>query len=345
MPHFAGLDVGLHKTALCIVDESGTVLLERSLASEIDDVVAALRAFGKEIGSVGLEAGTLTQWLAYGLRAAGFKPVVMEARQVNATLSAMRNKTDRNDARGIAQILRTGWYRPVHVKSIESHYTRTILAARKALLRKCIDLENEVRGLLKVFGVKVVAGLRHNAFDAAVREPIEQNKALAQGLIPLLDVRLELYRAFLEMDRRVKAIAHGDAVCKLFMTVPGVGYIAALTFKAAVDTPERFKRSKTVAAHFGLTPRRFQSGERDNPGHISKAGDTEVRSALYAAANITMMPAGKPCELKAWGYRLMKSKGRKRAVVAVARKLAVILHTMWSDGTEFCTGVTKEAKA
>lgn len=132
MPYFAGLDVGLHKTALCIVDGEGKVWLERSLPSEIDDVVAALRAFGKEIGSVGLEAGTPTQWLAYGLRAAGFKPVVLEARQVNATLSAMRNKTDRNDARGIAQILRTGWYRPVHVKSIESHYTRTILAARRA---------------------------------------------------------------------------------------------------------------------------------------------------------------------------------------------------------------------
>jgi transposase len=141
--------------------------------------------------------------------------------------------------------------------------------------------------LLKIFRVKVGAELRHSAFDAAVREPIEQNKAPAQGLIPLLDIQLELYRAFLEMDRRAKAIAHVDPICKPFMTVPGVGYIAALTFKAAVDTPEQFKRPKTVAAPFGLTPRRFQSGERNNPGHISKAGDTEVRSAFYAAANIT----------------------------------------------------------
>ena len=255
---------------------------------------------------------------------------------MQAALAAMRNKTDRNDARGIAQILRTGWYRPVHVKSIESHYTRTLLAARKALLRKCIDLENEVRGLLKVFGIKLMAGLRHGAFDQAVREPIDANAGLRHALVPLLDVRLELYKAFLEMDRRVKALAHSDQICRLLMTAPGVGYIAALTFKSAVDDPGRFRRSRTVAAHFGLTPRRYQSGERDNPGRISKAGDTEVRSALYAAANIIMTRSSKTSTLKAWGNRLARSKGRKRALVAVARKLAVILHTMWIDGTEFC---------
>ena len=342
MTYYAALDVGLRTVALCIIDEVGVVKLEKSLPSEIEDIVARLRDFGEEIACVGLEAGTLTQWLTYGLRAAGFKPIVLEARHVQAALAAMRNKTDRNDARGIAQIIRTGWYREVHVKSIESHYVRTLLAARKALLRKCIDLENEVRGLLKVFGIKLMPGLRHGAFDKAVREPIEANGALRHALVPLLDVRLELYRAFLEMDRRVKVLAHADQICQLFMTAPGVGYIVALTFKAAVDDPSRFKRSKNVAAHFGLTPRRYQSGERDNPGHISKAGDTEVRSALYAAANIVMTRSTKPSSLKAWGNRLARSKGRKRALVAVARKLAVILHTMWIDGTEFCME-TREA--
>jgi transposase len=171
-------------------------------------------------------------------------------------------------------------------------------------------------------------GLRHGAFDKAVREPIEANAELRHALVPLLDVRLELYKAFLEMDRRVKALAHSDHICRLLMTAPGVGYIAALTFKSAVDDPGRFKRSRTVAAHFGLTPRRYQSGERDNPGHISKAGDTEVRAALYAAANIIMTRSSKTSTLKAWGNRLARSKGRKRALVAVARKLAVILHTM-----------------
>jgi transposase len=229
------------------------------------------------------------------------------------------------------------------VKSIESHYARTLLAARKALLRKCIDLESEVRGLLKVFGIKLMPGLRHGAFDQAASEPIEANAGLRHALVPLLDVRLELYKAFLEMDRRVKALAHSDHICRLFMTAPGVGYIAALTFKSAVDDPSRFRRSRTVAAHFGLTPRRYQSGERDNPGRISKAGDTEVRSALYAAANIIMTRSSKPSTLKAWGNRLARSKGRKRALVAVARKLAVILHTMWIDGTEFCLKMQEAA--
>ncbi len=335
MTYYAALDVGVRSLALCIINDDGEIRHERNLASEVDDVVACLRDFGEEIECVGFEAGTLTQWLTYGLRAAGFRAVVMEARHVKAALGAMRNKTDRNDARGIAQILRSGWYREMHVKSLESHYVRTLLASRKALLRKCIDLENEVRGLLKVFGIKLRKGIRHGAFDRAARGPVEANAALAHALIPLLDVRLELHKAFLEFDRRVKALAHKDEVCLLLMTTPGVGTIAALTFRAAVDDPRRFRRSKNVAAHFGLTPRRHQSGERDTPGHISKAGDTEVRSALYAAANIILTRSVKWSSLKAWGARLARSKGRKRALVAIARKLAVILHAMWIDGTPF----------
>ena len=153
-----------------------------------------------------------------------------------------------------------------------------------------------------------------------------------------------LYRAFLELDRRVKALAAADPICQLLMSAPGVGYVAALTFKAAVDDPARFRKSKTVAAHFGLTPRRYQSGERDNPGRISKAGDVEVRSALFLAANVIMNRRGKPSALRSFGTRLSRSKGRKRAIVAVARKLAVVLHTMWTDGTLYCSG-EKEAIA
>jgi transposase len=345
MKYFAALDVSVRTAALCIVDEDGKVNLERSLPSEVHDIVACLREFGEEIDCVGLEAGTLSQWLTYGLQAEGFRPVCLEARHVKAALAAMRNKTDRNDARGIAQILRTGWYKQVHVKSLESHYIRALLTSRKAVLKKCIDIENEVRGLLRLVGVKLRAGIRHGAFDAAARPAIEDNDALRHALLPLLDVWLELYKTFLEMDRRVKAQAKSDDVCRLLMTVPGVGEITALTFKAAVDDPKRFHKSKTVAAHFGLTPRRYQSGERDNPGHISKAGDASVRAALYSAANIIMTRAGGWSALKAWGLRLAKSKGRKRALVAIARKLAVILHRMWIDGTPFCFGQVEEKPA
>jgi len=342
--YYAALDVSLRSVSVCIIDEEGKIRFERSVSSDVPDIVRCLHTFGHPIHQVGLEAGTLTQHLTYGLREAGFEVVCMEAHQVSAALSAMRNKTDKHDARGIAQLLRSGWYSRVHVKSIESHYARALLTSRKAILRKCIDLENEMRGLLKIFGVKLPMHLAKAAFDAAVRPIVEQNAALSHALLPMLEARRVLYFNFIELDRRVKRIARDDVICRRFMSIPGVGEIAALTFKAAVDDPARFKSSRTVGAHFGLTPRRYQSGETDNPGRISHAGDADVRTALYCAANTMMSRSLKWSRLKAWGMRLMKSKGRRRALVAVARKLAVILHRMWIDGSEFQMG-SKEAVA
>jgi len=336
MGYYVGLDVGLRSSSVCIIDDQGAVRLERNFPSEIEEIAACVRHVGGEIEGIALETGNLTPWLAAGLRAEGFRVVVMEARQVKTTLSSMRNKTDRNDARGIAQILRTGWYREVHVKSLESQRLKTLLAARKALLRRRIDLENEVRGLLKVYGVKLPPQIYHVRFDEMARQAIASDPSLSEALDPLLDARGHLYRAFLDIDRRVKLLARADPIAQLLMSAPGVGYIAALTFKAAIDDPARFRRSKTVAAHFGLTPRRYQSGERDNPGRISKAGDVEVRSALFLAANTIMNGRGKPSPLRSFGARLSRAKGRKRAIVAVARKLAVVLHTMWTHGTLYC---------
>ena len=217
------------------------------------------------------------------------------------------------------------------MKSREAHGVRALLSTRKALL----NLANEVRGLLKIFGIRLPKTVKHGSFDGIVRPLIEMDDVLAHAMIPLLDARLVLYKHFLELDRRVKRAAGRDEVCMRMMTVPGVGPITALTFKAAVDDPTRFKRSRTVGAHFGLTPRRYQSGEHDNPGHISKAGDRDVRAALYAAANALLMRTMAGSQIKSWGMRLMRTKGRRRAIVAVARKLAVLMHRMWIDGTEF----------
>ena len=335
---YAALDVSLRSVAVCIIDQDGKIRLEKSVSSDIADLVGCLGTFGEAIHQVGFEAGTLTQHLTYGLVEAGYDVVCMEARQVKAALSAMRNKTDKNDARGIAQVLRSGWYSRVHVKSIASHYTRALLTSRKVMQRKYLDLENEIRGLLKVFGVKLASRLYRGAFDTAVRATIENDAALSYALLPMLEAHGTLFRTFLELDRRVKRSAREDAVCRRFMSVPGVGEITALSFKAAVDDPARFKRSRTVGAHFGLTPRRFQSGETDNTGHISHAGDADMRAALYAAANAMLMRSITWSSLKAWGIRLMRTKGRRRAIVAVARKIAVILHRMWVDGSEFRLG-------
>ncbi len=338
MNYYAALDVSLRSVHLCVINEQGEIKAETKLASEIEAIVSYLRALDYDVSSVGLEAGTLMQYLTYGLQSAGFEVICMEARQVKAALSAMRNKTDKHDARGIAQILRSGWYSRVHVKRIESHHIRALLSSRKAVLSKCVDLENEVRGLFKVFGIKLPPTLSHGAFDNTVRGTIEADAALAHALLPLLEARLKLYQTFLELDNRTRRRAQQDPVCQRLMSAPGVGFITALTFKAGVDDPTRFKRSRTVAAHFGLTPRRFQSGEMDNPGRISKAGDPSVRRTLYTAANSIMTRSSKWSTLKCWGMQIAKTRGHRRAVVAVARKLAVILHRMWLDDTPFRWG-------
>ncbi len=269
MEYFAGLDVSLRSCALCIVDRYEQVAFERETACDISEIAGILNGFPYPISRVGFEAGTMSQHLFFGPKAEGFDVVCMEARQVNAALSAMRNKTDRNDARGIAQILRTGWFSPVHMKSRESHGIRALLSCRKALLNKTIDLANEVRGLLKIFGIRLPSSVDHGRFDSIVRPLIEIDDVLAHACLPLLDARAALYQQYLELDRRVKRAARQDEVCLRMMTVPGVGPIASLTFKAAVDDPSRFRSSRTVAAHFGLTPCRYQTGELDNPGRIS----------------------------------------------------------------------------
>ena len=277
MEYYVGLDVSLRSCALCVVDTKGKALLERELPCEVQDIAECLTDFKHPIERVGFEAGTMSQHLFFGLQALGFDVVCMEARQVNAALSAMRNKTDKNDARGIAQVLRTGWFSPVHMKSRKAHGQRALLSTRKALLNKTIDLANEVRGLLKIFGIRLPKSVSHGSFDSIVRPMIEIDDVLTHALLPLLDARVALYHHYLELDRRVKRAASRHEVCMRMMTVPGVGPVTALTFKAAVDDPARFNSSRTVGAHFGLTPRRYQSGEVDNPGRISRAGDRDVR--------------------------------------------------------------------
>ena len=337
MTYFTGIDVSLRSVSICVVDDRGEVCREAKVDAHVDVIVDWLHAFSPELKSVGFEAGALSQYLTYGLQAAGFEVICLEARQVKNTLDAMRNTTDRNDARGIAQILRTGWYNRVHIKSLHSHRVRALLASRKAILAKCVDLETELRGLLRVCGIRLAPRVGHGSFDAQVRQTFADDEMLSCALVPLLDARTVLYKTYLKLDNAVKALTKADPLCVRLMSIPGVP-VAALTFKSAVDDPARFKSSRNVAAHFGLTPERYQSGETDNPGHISRAGDADVRSALYVAAHSLLTRNAQWSSLKAWGMRLAKTRGHRRAVIAVARKPAVILHRMWVDGSEFRWG-------
>lgn len=245
----------------------------------------------------------------------------------------MRNKTDRNDARGIAQLVRLGWFRRVFVKSDEAQRTRMLLVSRSHLLGKSQDIENCIRGSLKVFGLRIGA-VTKCGFEGRVLELVAGDPSLTAIVEPLLRARRAIVEAFERLDRLCILLALRDPICRRLMTVPGVGVIVALTYVTGVDAPERFKRSRDVGAHFGLTPRRYSSGQIDYDGRISRCGDEMVRTALYQAAHV-LMHHGRWSALRSWAMRIAKRRSMKSAKVALARKLAVVMHRMWSDGTDF----------
>jgi transposase len=291
---------------------------------------------------IGLEAGPLSQWLFSTLGEAGLPVICVETRHMRAALKAQINKTDRNDARGIAQMMRVGLYRPVHVKTLRSQKLRMLLTHRKLLQSKAIAIENDLRGTLRNFGLKVgIAG--RTKFEARIEELVEDMPDLAVLVEPLLVVRRVLREQIAVLHRRLLALVRDDEVCRRLMTIPGVGPVVALTYRATVDVPARFRKSKSVGAVFGLTCSRDQSGERDHPGAISRCGDEMMRAMLYEAAQSMLVRSTRWSWLKAWAMQIAKRRGMKRAIVALARRLAVIMHRIWVDGTEFRW--TREAAA
>jgi transposase len=338
------LDVSLEETAVCVVDETGRIVREARVASEPEALVAFFKASGLKMERVGLEACSLSAWLQQGLSAAGIPAICIEARQAKAAMSTMPNKTDRNDARGIAQIMRTGWYRAVHVKSASCRSWRALLSARRMVLNKRRDVENGVRALLREAGLKVGTPSRRD-FPARVRELAAGDPvlaSLAESLLSIIDV---MTREIERLTKRVLDEVKLEPTCRRLMTVPGVGPLTALAFRATIDRPDRFRKSRDVGAHLGLTPRRYQSGETDVQGHISRCGDELARTALYEAAHSLLIRSSKWSALRAWGMSIAKRRGMARARVAVARKLAVILHRMWADGSEFRWGKHATAAA
>lgn len=283
---------------------------------------------------VGIEAGCLTPWLYHELTALGLPAICIETRHAKAAMSAQNIKTDKNDARGLAHIMRTGWYKIVHVKSDESQKIRVLLNNRKCLQSKALDIESQIRGTLKVFGHKVGAVTVKN-FEHRIRELIEDNAELMLYVEPLLTIRCQLRTQFQNLDKLVIQVAKDDPVCEQFMSIPGVGVLTALTFKTAIDAPKRFLKSKNVGVHLGLTPRKYASGEIDFSGRITKCGDKNARHHLYIAAQHLINKVKKSCPLKTWGISLAKRSSPQKAYVAVARKLAVIMHRMWIDGTYY----------
>lgn len=334
MARYVGLDVSIKTTAICVVDGDGEIVFETTAASDPKAINEVLREKRIRATLIGLEAGPLYQWLYKGLRQLRSSVVCIETRRMRIFARVSHVKTDRIDARMIAEALRAGVYRPVHVKSQESQEQLMLLVHRLALLREARGIEQVIRGTLRPFGLKV-GNVSSTKFEARVLELTVRHKGLRAAAMPVLSSRAVLLAEYAKLDRMTKEIADNDPVVRLLMTMPGVGPLVGLFYKVTIDEPARFAKSSLVASHLGLTPRIYQSGETSYSGRITRAGDKTLRSLLFMAAQIHLNGTSDPSELREWGLRIAERRGKKRAIIAVARRMAVILHRMWSDGTPF----------
>jgi len=331
---YVGLDVSLHTTSVCLVDRAGDIIAETEVPTDPKAIAKYLRSQQQKYVRVGLESGSQAEWLYLGLVEARLPVVCIEARHAHGVLKANLNKTDRNDARGIATLMRIGVYRTVHIKTAESRKLRRLLTARRMLLIKAIDIENGIGGLLRGAGLKVrrVAAVKYRAHIGAL---LAGRDDLAAVIEPLLFVRDVIRQQFDRLDAQMVEAAHNDPVCRRLMTAPGVGPIVAINYRTAIDQPERFAQSRTVGAHLGLTPKTRQSGGSDIRGKISRWGDRELRSMLFAAGMAVLNPRTRLGALKTWGLAVRARTCWAKAAAAIARKLSVILHRMWVSQTDY----------
>ncbi len=335
MAMFAGFDVGFKRTAVCVIDGAGVVVWRGVVDTHPEMIAAALQRWRRELEKVGLESGSLSPWLARELAALGLPVVCMDARRAADSVKARRVKTDKADALALAEMLRTGWYSAVHVKSEESHRLKALLGARDQLVRTKRALGNQVRGLLRPFGIRLPSRQGTKKFDAAAHEAVRHDPVLSASATALLEALAAVESQIARLDDRLKELARRSEVCWRLMSVPGVGPIVALAFMAAIEDVGRFRRMRDIGVYLGLTPKRYQSGETDGVLGISRQGDAMARHYLYEAANVLLTTVRRASPLKSWGLKLLKRRGPKRARVSVARKLAALLGRIWKDGTHF----------
>lgn len=335
MTMFAGLDVGFKRTAICVVSDRGEIVWRGIVDTHPEALSVALRRWRDGLAKVGLETGSLSPWLARELAAAGFAVVCMDARRAADAVKSRRVKSDKADAFALAEMLRTGWYSAVHVKSEGSHKLKALLGARDQLVRAKRALGNQVRGLLRPFGIKLPSRQGTKKFAEAAYGAVRHDAMLSASVTALMEALAAIESQIGRLDDQLKELARRSPVAWRLMSVPGVGPIVALAFMAAIEDVGRFGRMRDIGVYLGLTPKRYQSGETDVGLGISHQGDAMARHYLYEAANVLLTTVRKPSALKSWGLKLLKRRGPKRARVAVARKLAVLLGCIWRDGTHF----------
>lgn len=344
MKHYVGLDVSLKEISVCVVDEEGSVVQRGVVASDPAAVGRFLSDQGIKPERIVHESGQLSIWLQRGLTKLGLPATCIDARIAHKALSAKLNKSDRADAEGLAQLARTGWYTPVHVRSEDADRLRALIAARERLIRLRKDLEGHVRGMLKTFGIRMTGigqGKRRQSFRDQLASAGDTDPVLAAIADGFIAAHETLCIAAEALEDDIKSIAKGSALARRLMTIPGVGPIVSLSFISLVDDADRFKKASDVGAFLGLTPRRYQSGETDYSGRVSKCGDAAMRGLLFEAASCLIRQVKRFSALKSWAVRLAGRRGYKKAAVATARKIAVLMLTLWKDGTEFAW--TKEA--
>jgi transposase len=334
MEQYVGLDVSQKETAICVVDAEGKRVWQGTCRSTPDAMAEAVRTKAPLAVKVAIETGPLAVWHWHGLKAAGVPIVCIHARHAKAALSMQINKTDSNDAFGLAQIVRTGWYRPVDVKSMESHRLRLLVTARARVVSMRTGLYSQIRGLLKTFGVVLAPG-KGNSFEQLVLRGLPNDHFIQVAVESLLSTWRHLSTELKKLNREIDRGARAIPVCRRLMTVPGVGSLTAVAYATTVDEPSRFRRSKDLGPYLGLTPRKYQSGEVDRTGSISKCGDRTTRSLLFEAAGVLLFRNRQSCALKDWGLSLCRRAGTRKARVGVARKLAVLLHRLWTQGRVF----------
>ena len=335
MALFAGLDVGGKHTAVCVVDEAGRIVWQGMVDTHPEMIAAALKRFRGKLAKVGLESGPFTPHLHRSLAAQDYPMVCMDARRAADAIKSKRIKTDKNDARALAEMLRTGWFTAVHVKTVESHRIKTLLGARDQLVKIKRSLGNQVRGLLRPFGIRLPSRVGTKAFAEAAHRATQTDPIMHASIEALLEALVSIDAQVGKLDAELKQLAGHSEVAWRLMSVPGIGPVTALAFMAAIEDPNRFGRTRDIGAYLGLTAKRYQSGDTDVRLGISKQGDSMARHYLYEAANVLLTTVKKRFALRSWGLKLMKSHGPKKARVAVARKLAVLLGRIWKDGTHF----------
>ena len=334
MEYFAGLDISMEETRVCVVDREGVVDHEEKVGSTPEAIAASL-AKAPACRRIVFETGRMAPMLYHGLAMFGLPVVCIESRQAYQALKSLAtHKTDRNDARGLAHLARTGFFKPVHVKSLPAHAVRALIIARKKLVGQRVMLENQVRGLAVVFGVRLPRALSP-AFIKKALLASEGIAGLSAAMRGLIAARTAVLSAVAAIDADMKKMARASGACRRLMTIPGIGQLTALAFTAAVDDPKRFRRSRDIGAYLGLVPRRYQSGEVDYTGSISKCGDRRMRTLLYEAANVMLTRYRGALKLKDWALAIAKRSTMRKARIALARRLAIIMHAMLRHGTVF----------